>query len=165
MIRALPFVVVGLLSTMIWFSSPASACEAGLTSRCETMNNQGYRGGGANPKVVPLTACLPNRLHESIKLQGGRSFWEAGFYYGTGKPEVVSTVKNGRCWTRGKNGARQHGSPGAYVVAFVCCDLYCGWTGAKIPSSGQVVLQPIVLPESHDPLRQYRRGDTGHYDQ
>ena len=111
-------------------------------------------------KTVPIEACLPADLYRSIRLSGSSSAWEVGFYYGKGQPEVVATVRNSQCWTKSSKGTRQHGVVGVYVVAFICCRLYCGWVGGRIPPSGKVQLKRMVLPREHDPLRRYRTRET-----
>lgn len=142
-------------------------CNSGLTTSCETVTDQNYGGGGSNPTVVPIQACLTRELYQSIQLADQSSAWEVGFYYGNGEPEVVRTVRNQQCWTHSDSGAIQNGHPGSYVVAFICCDYYCGWVGGVIGNDGRATLQPIMLSERHDPMRAYRTaqtGQTGQYD-
>ncbi len=156
---ALLFSCVGMTAT----EAAADCAGGGLTTVCETVTDQRYRGGGYNPRVVPIQACLPDRLWQSIRLTDGSSAFEAGFYYGRAEPEIVATAHNNACWTRGRNGAQQHGVPGAYAVAFVCCDEYCGWTGGVIPTAGgRVTLSPMVLPAAHDPMWSYRLSSGGY---
>jgi len=142
---------LGLSST---FSLPAQAggCKPTVTTRCEVIVDQTYGGGGHNPDVVPISACLDQRMFESIQLDDGRSGWEVGFYYGNGEPEVVMTVQNSQCWTHSRSGNRQHGAPGATVVAYIDCDYYRGWVGGTIGRDGNVRLQKINLPPQHDPM-------------
>lgn len=146
--------------------TPASAdnCNGGQpTTRCDTVVDQSYQGGGYDPNnLVPITACLSDRLYQSIRLRDGSSAFEAGFYYGRGAPEVVATARNNACWTHGRNGARQHGAVGAQVVAFICCDDYCGWVGGAIPANGRVDLRPFSLSLGHDPMRSYRLSGGGY---
>lgn len=155
-----------LLVTPLGGTAPAAAenCTGGQpTTRCENIVDQLYGGGGHNPTVVPIQACLEDRLYGSIHLEGGTAAFEVGFYYGRGAPEVVATVRNSACWTHGANGAIQHGPPGATVVAFICCDLYCGWVGGVIPArGGRVDLRPIVLPAAHDPMLSHRLPGGGY---
>lgn len=129
-----------------------ASCGGAKHSSCETAVDQQYRGGGHNPTTVPFQACLDNNMFNSIKLRDGRSFFEAGFYYGSGKPEVVRTVHNSNCWSTSDRGRQQTGAPGAFVVAFIDCDYYTGWVGGQIPrAGGQFVLRPMSLPAAHDP--------------
>jgi len=142
-----------------------SNCENPLTTRCNIVTDQNYQGGGHNPKTVPITACLPDDLYRGIKLGDGSSAWEVGFYYGGAEPEVVKTVRNDQCWTHSKSGARQQGHPGSYVIAFICCGVYCGWVAGEIQNDGTVHLQRFVLPEAHDPMRKYRQGNSYNKDE
>ncbi len=165
------FALLALLFAELAGAAPAQAGGAGcdassLSTRCGMVTDREYGGGGSAPNVVPITVCLPSRMFESIKLRDGSAAWEAGFYYKTGKPEEVTTVRNSRCWTEYRPGVRQHGNPGSYAVAFICCDEYCGWVGGKVPANGRVDLRPIRLPAKHDPLRSCRAGnwkETGQY--
>lgn len=150
-------------------ASAGTQCKGSdqLTTHCTTITDQKYRGGGFKPKTVPIKACLPQRIYESIRLRDGTSAWEVGFYYGKGLPEVVLTVHNSPCWTKSKSGKPQTGHVGSYVVAFICCDYYCGWVGGKIPANGTVHLKPMLLPLPHDPMHKYRlptTNRTGQYD-
>ena len=135
-------------------TAEASDCtgQNALTTRCKNVADQGYAGGGSNPKTVPIEACLSRDMVDSIKLDDGTYAWEVGFYYGIDDPEVVLTVKNDDCWTKSKSGKVQTGVPGAWVVAFICCDYYCGWVGGLIGADGKVALRPIEMPRQHDPL-------------
>lgn len=154
------------LSASVASSVPALAgsnCNDALTTHCDTVTDQTYGGGGSNPDLVPIVACLPDDLYESIRLQDGSSAFEVGFYYGNGEPEVVKTVTNDDCWTRSKAGKVQYGHPGSWVVAFICCTKYCGWVGGIITQDGQVTLKPFAMPRGHDPMRQFRTAN-GKYD-
>lgn len=131
----------------------ADDCRPAVTTHCETVVDQSYGGGGHNPDVVPIRACLSGPMFRSIQLRDGTSAWEVGFYYGNGRPEVVRTVRNDACWTHSDRGSRQHGAIGAWVVAYIDCDHYRGWVGGEIGRSGQVDLRPIRLPAAHDPMQ------------
>jgi len=156
---AASFLSVGTLIGFGGGEAEASCGSATQHSRCETAVDQRYGGGGHNPTTVPFQACLDNAMFNSIKLRDGRSFFEVGFYYGKGKPEVVRTVHNSNCWSTSDRGRQQTGSPGAWVVAFIDCDYYTGWVGAQIPhGGGQIVLQRMSLPAQHDPCRNGKCG-------
>lgn len=147
--------IIMLLGLSSAFSLPAQAgsCKPTVTTRCEVIVDQDYQGGGHDPDVVPIKACLDSRMFESIQLDDGRSGWEVGFYYGNGEPEVVMTVQNSQCWTHSKQGTIQHGVPGAMVIAYIDCDYYRGWVAGRIgPHGGDVRLQKFDLPRQHDPL-------------
>jgi len=165
--RIIFFIVILLFGLALPAQVSAEDCTPGLTTRCKTVTDQEYGGGGYNPTVVPIRACLPERLYQQIKLRDGSAAWEAGFYYRTGQPEVVATVRNSPCWTHNRNGVRQHGSPGSIAIAFVCCDYYCGWVAGVIQSDGTAQLNPVILPRAHDPMAGYRTpatARTGQYD-
>ena len=152
--------VLAAVALLIVMPFSAMACEqSGLTTRCDQVTDHSYEGGGRQVEVVPIRVCLSDHL-----LQDGSAAWVAGFYYGGAQPERVVTVRQ-RCWTHGAGGTRQHGAIGAMAVAFICCDLYCGWVGGRIAANGQVAMQPIALPRGHDPQARYRLGDVpGAYD-
>ena len=140
-------------------------CQPTLTTRCDTVTNQRYGGGGGGHTVVPFQACLSTPMWRSIVLLNGTAGWEAGFYYGNGEPEIVKTERT-QCWQLSDHGQQQHGAPGAYVVAFICCDEYCGWVAGQIPAAGgQIILQRIAFPAQHEPgeTAQFRLAN-GQYD-
>jgi hypothetical protein len=149
--------IVGMIPTV---ATAASDCDkTSLSTRCGQVTDREYGGGTSTPNVVPITACLSERMFDSTKLRNGTSAWEVGFYYKTGEPEEVATVRNSRCWTEYRPGVRQHGNPGSYVVAFIACEFYTGWVGGVIPPNGRVNLKPIRLPVRHDPLESCRAAD------
>ena len=142
--------ILSLLSSLLMATAGQACAERG---QCDPLKDNRYEGGGYTPEVVPTVACLPRVIYEAIRLADGSSAWAAGFYYGSHEPEVVTTVRNERCWSRAPSGAKQHMPVGAWVVVYITCDEYTGWLGGKVDRSGLIDLQPVKLPTQHDPMR------------
>lgn len=149
------FAIVGVALAVAGYmgtTTSAVACTGAASTNCTTVVPQQYGGGGESADTIPITACMTQRMYDSIKLRDGTSAWDVGFYYGVAQPEVVRTVRNSGCWTLSDRGTRQEGVVGAWVVAYIDCDYYRGWIGGQIQTDGRANLYPIKLPKGHDPL-------------
>lgn len=134
LLSAVAIVVAAVASPV---AAKGSQCASGPS--CKPVPEERYRGGGYHPETVPTKACLDGRMFESIRLNNGRSAFVVGYMYRKGGIEEVTTVHNSPC-TKKRNMPVGH-----WVIAFIDCDYYKGWVGAKIGRSGKVTMVPIKL--------------------